>query len=392
MRTLYFDCFAGASGDMILGAAVGAGVDANALREQLSLLNIEGFSLDFETVDKSGLSATFARVHTVHEHKHRHLSDIEKIVADSQLTTGVKKRAIAVFTRLADAEAHVHNEPIERVHFHEVGALDAIVDVVGAAICFELLNIERFVCSPLHVGSGTVEMSHGRFPVPPPAVAELLKGVPYYSTDIKGELVTPTGAAIITTLCGEYGPMPLMKAQQTGYGAGARDYEKFPNALRVIVGETAPTRNPEKQLLMIETNIDDASPQIIGHVMDRAFALGARDCYFTPVQMKKNRPGVLLSVLCDRDLKEAVMEMLFNETTTLGLRSYEVARRALERRMVTVQTAYGPIDVKVGNLNGRVVNAMPEFEQCREAASRAGVALKEVEDAARLALRMSDEL
>src|ERR1041385_8641337 len=170
MRTLYFDCFAGASGDMILGAAVAAGVDANALREQLSLLNIEGFALDFETVDKSGLSATFARVRTVHEHNRRHLSDIEKIIANSQLTDGVKQRAIAIFTRLAEAEAHVHNEPIERVHFHEVGALDAIVDVVGAAICFELLNIERFVCSPLHVGSGTVEMSHGRFPVPPPAV------------------------------------------------------------------------------------------------------------------------------------------------------------------------------------------------------------------------------
>ena len=392
MRTLYFDCFAGASGDMILGAAVGAGVDANALREQLLLLNIEGFSLEFETVDKSGLSATLARVHTVHEHKHRHLSDVEKIISNSQLAPGVKQRALAVFTRLAEAEAHVHNEPIERVHFHEVGALDAIVDVVGAAICFELLNIERFVCSPLHVGSGTVDMSHGRFPVPPPAVAELLKGVPYYSTDIKGELVTPTGAAIITTVCSEYGPMPLMKAEQTGYGAGAREYEKFPNALRMIVGETATTRNPEEQLLMIETNIDDASPQIIGHVMDRAFALGARDCYFTPVHMKKNRPGVLLSVLCDRDLKESVMEMLFNETTTLGVRSYEVARRALERRMVTVQTAYGPIDVKVGNLNGRVVSAMPEFDQCREAASRAGVALKEVEDAARLALRMSDEV
>ena len=377
---------------MILGAAVAAGVDANALREQLSLLNIEGFALDFETVDKSGLSATFARVRTVHEHNRRHLSDIEKIIANSQLTDGVKQRAMAVFTRLAEAEAHVHNEPIERVHFHEVGALDAIVDVVGAAICFELLNIERFVCSPLHVGSGTVDMSHGRFPVPPPAVAELLKGVPYYSTDIKGELVTPTGAAIITTLCSEYGPMPLMKAEQTGYGAGAREYEKFPNALRVIVGETATTQNPEEQLLMIETNIDDASPQIIGHVMDRAFALGARDCYFTPVQMKKNRPGVLLSILCDRELKEAVMEMLFNETTTLGVRSSEVARRALERRMVTVQTAYGPIDVKVGDLNGRVVNVMPEFEQCRDAASRSGVALKEVEDAARLALRMSNEL
>jgi len=392
MKTLYFDCFAGASGDMILGAAVGAGVDPIALREQLSLLNIDGFSIDFETVDKSGLSATLARVHTVHEHKHRHLADIEKIISDSSLAAGVKERAIRVFTRLAEAEAHVHNEPIERVHFHEVGALDAIVDVVGAAICFELLSIDRFVCSPLHVGSGTVEMAHGTFPVPPPAVAELLKGVPYYSTDIKGELVTPTGAAIITTVCSDYGPMPLMKAEQTGYGAGRREYEKFPNALRVIVGDTATIGSSDEQLLMIETNIDDASPQIIGHVMDRAFASGARDCYFTPVQMKKNRPGVLLSILCDRELKESVMEMLFKETTTLGVRSYEVARRALERRIVTVQTAYGPIDVKVGHLNGQVVNAMPEFEQCREAASKAGVALREVEDAARLAWRMSDML
>jgi uncharacterized protein (TIGR00299 family) protein len=244
----------------------------------------------------------------------------------------------------------------------------------------------------LHVGSGTVNMAHGTFPVPPPAVAELLKGVPYYSTDIKGELLTPTGAAIITTVCSEYGAIPLIKAEQTGYGAGAREYEKFPNALRIIVGETGTHGGSEEQLLMVETNIDDASPQIIGHVMDRAFALGARDCYFTPVQMKKNRPGVLLSILCDRDLKEAVMDLLFKETTTLGVRSNEVNRRALERRIVTVQTVYGPIDVKVGHLNGRVVNAMPEFEQCREAATQAGVALKEVEDAARLALRMSDEL
>ena len=377
---------------MILGAAVGAGVDPDALRQQLSLLNVEGFSIDFETVDKSGLSATFARVRTVQEHKHRHLSDIEKVINESKLSAGVKERAVAVFTRLAEAEAQVHNEPVERVHFHEVGALDAIVDVVGAAICFDLLKIERFICSPLHVGSGTVNMAHGRFPVPPPAVAELLKGVPYYSTDIKGELLTPTGAAIITTVCSEYGPMPLMKAEQTGYGAGAREYEKFPNALRIIVGETATPSYSEEHLLMIETNIDDASPQIIGHVMDRAFALGARDCYFTAVQMKKNRPGVLLSLLCDPELKEAVMEMLFNETPTLGVRSYEVDRRALERRIVTVQTSYGPIDVKVGHLNGRVVNAMPEFEQCRAAASKAGVALKEVEDAARLALRMSDML
>jgi len=392
MRTLYFDCFAGASGDMILGAAVAAGVDPDALRQQLSLLNIEGFSIDFDTVTKSGLSATFARVNTVHEHKHRHLADIRRIICDSRLSDSVKERALTVFTRLAEAEGRVHNEPIEQVHFHEVGALDAIVDVVGAAICFELLKIDRFLCSPLHVGSGTVEMAHGRFPVPPPAVAELLKGAPYYSTEIKGELLTPTGAAIITSVCEEYGPMPLMKVALTGYGAGAREYEKFPNALRIVIGESATVSSSEECLLMIETNIDDASPQIIGHVMDQAFLLGALDCYFTPVQMKKNRPGVLLSILCDREFKEPLMEMLFSETTTLGVRSYEVNRRALERRIVNVETVYGSIDVKVGLLNGRAVNAMPEFDQCREAARNAGVALKEVEDAARLALRMSDEL
>src|SRR5262245_50282649 len=193
MRTLYFDCFAGASGDMILGAAVGAGVSPDELGRQLSLLNIEGFSIDFETVSKAGLSATFARVNTVHEHKHRHLSDIKKIIGDSLLSDSVKDRALTIFTRLAEAEAHVHNEPVDEVHFHEVGALDAIVDVVGAAICFDLLKIEHFVCSALHVGSGTIDMAHGRFPVPPPAVTELLKGVPYYSTDVKGELLTPTG-------------------------------------------------------------------------------------------------------------------------------------------------------------------------------------------------------
>ena len=377
---------------MILGAAVGAGVDPDELRQQLSLLNVEGFSIDFETVNKSGLSATFAQVRTVDEHKHRHLSDIEKIISASGLQKSVKDRSLAVFKRLAEAEAHVHNESIEKVHFHEVGALDAIVDVIGAAICFDLLHIDKFICSPLHVGSGTVEMAHGRFPVPPPAVAELLKGIPYYSTDIKGELLTPTGAAIITTVCSAYGPMPTMKAEQTGYGAGARDYKNFPNVLRITIGESEAAGEIDETLLMIETNLDDASPQIIGHVMEQAFELGARDCYFTPVQMKKNRPGVLLSILCDHELKESLMNMLFKETTTLGVRSYEVNRRALERRIVSVETAYGPIDVKVGQLNGRVVNAMPEFEQCREAARKAGVALKEVEDAARLALRLSDML
>src|SRR5258708_35346494 len=205
MKILYFDCFAGASGDMILGAMVAAGVDQNALKEQLSLLSVAGFTIDFVIVNRSGISATHAQVKTAHEHKHRHLGDVLKIIHDSQLTDGVKERGAKIFSRLAEAEAKVHNTAIDKVHFHEVGALDAIVDVVGAAICFELLGIERFACSALHVGSGTVDMDHGRFPVPPPAVTELLKGVPLYATDIKGELVTPTGAAIITTLCTEFG-------------------------------------------------------------------------------------------------------------------------------------------------------------------------------------------
>ncbi|HLM23428.1 MAG TPA: nickel pincer cofactor biosynthesis protein LarC [Pyrinomonadaceae bacterium] len=384
MKTLYFDCFAGASGDMILGAMVAAGVDPDFLREQLSLLPVSGFSVNFETVNRSGLSATYARVETASEDKYRHLADIQEIIDRSGLSERVKQRAVQIFTRLAEAEARVHNEPVDHVHFHEVGALDAIVDVIGAAICFDFLRIDRFVCSPLHVGSGMVQMAHGRFPIPPPAVAELLKGVPFYAGDVKGELLTPTGAAIITTVCNDYGPIPQMRTESTGYGAGTREYPDFPNVLRVFVGETSLAT--DERLWMIETNLDDASPQIIGHVMDRVLESGALDCFFTPVQMKKNRPGVLLSVLCGPDEKEGLMKLLFMETTTLGVRSYEVGRRALERSAVRVETQYGPIDVKVAHMDGRVVNEMPEFEQCREAATKANVPLKTVEEAARLAL------
>src|SRR5829696_3719862 len=391
MKTLYFDCFAGASGDMILGAMVAAGVDPNFLREQLSLLPVDGFSINFETVNRSGLSATYARVETAHEHKHRHLSDIKKIIEGSALSDAVKQRAVQIFTRLAEAEARVHNEPLDHVHFHEVGALDAIVDVVGAAICFDALPIDRFICSPIHAGSGMVKMAHGQFPIPPPAVTELLKGVPFYATDIKGELLTPTGAAIITTVCNEYGPIPQMLMETTGYGAGTREYPDFPNVLRVLLGETEEKSATDERLWMLETNLDDSSPQIVGHVMDRVLELGALDCFFTPVQMKKNRPGVLLSVLCGRDEKEAVMKLLFMETTTLGVRSYQVGRRALKRTVVRVETQYGPIDVKVAHLDGRVVNEMPEFEQCRQAAANARVAVKIVEDAVRVALAKKRE-
>jgi pyridinium-3,5-bisthiocarboxylic acid mononucleotide nickel chelatase len=390
MKILYFDCFAGASGDMILGALVSAGVDPLALTEQLGLLGVGGWHIDFEKVDRSGISATYARVHTTHEHAHRHLSDILKIIYDSRLSQGVKDRAARIFSLLAEAEARVHNQAIEKIHFHEVGALDAIIDVCGAAIGFELLGIKQFISSPLRVGTGMIEMAHGRFPIPPPAVAELLKGKPIYAGDMEGEFVTPTGAAIISAVCEGFGPLPPMKIEASGYGAGTRDHQKFPNALRVFVGETEDVDAAvDETLLMIETNIDDISPQVFGYVMDRAFELGALDCYLTHTQMKKNRPGMLLSILCRPDDREKFLQMLFAETTTIGARSYEVARRALARETVRVETQFGGIDVKVAYINSGAnngaVNAMPEFEQCREAAKQAGVPLREVQEAARAA-------
>ena len=393
MRTLYFDCFAGISGDMTLGALVAAGADARVLKERLALLGLEGYEIEFETVDRSGISATRAVVKVSNDEKpHRHLRDVLKIIENSRLEDSIKERASKIFTRLGEAEARVHNVAIERVHFHEVGAVDAIVDVVGACIGFEILGVERFASSALHVGSGTVEMEHGRFPVPPPAVAELLRGAPVYSTEIKGELVTPTGAAIVATLCESFGPMPTMRAESSGYGAGTREYEKFPNVLRVIVGETeeaggAVADGGDEKLTMVETNLDDVSPQVLGHLMEQAFASGALDCYFTNVQMKKGRPGVLVSILCLPRDREALTKLLFEETPTLGVRSYEVRRRALERESVTVETEFGRIAVKVGRMSGRVLSATPEYDECREAALRAGVALRVVQDAARAAYK-----
>ena len=389
MRTIYFDCFAGISGDMTLGALVAAGADPRELKERLALLDLPGYEVGFEEVDRSGISATRAVVRlTGGERPHRHLSDIRKIIVGSRLGAAVKARALKIFGRLAEAEARVHNVAVEKIHFHEVGAVDAIVDVVGACVGFELLGVERFAASALHVGSGTVEMAHGRFPVPPPAVAELLRGAPIYSTDIKGELVTPTGAAILATVCESFGALPRMRIEATGYGAGAREYEKFPNVLRVLVGESEGAGvAADEELLVVETNLDDASPQVLGHLMERAFERGALDCFFTHVQMKKSRPGVLVSVLCRPHEREAVLDLLFAETPTLGARSYAVTRRALEREAVTVETEFGRIAVKVGRHGGRVVSATPEYEECRAAALARGVPLRVVQEAARAAFR-----
>jgi uncharacterized protein (TIGR00299 family) protein len=390
MRTLYFDCFSGVSGDMILGALVDLGLEPDFLIDQLSLLGVEGFQLEFEKVDRSGIGASRVLVKTEEHHHHRHLSNILKIIDNSRLEKGVKERAGKIFTRLAEAEAKVHRVPIERIHFHEVGALDAIVDVVGACIGFDRLGVERFFSSPLNVGSGMVEMAHGRFPIPPPAVAELLRGAPIYSNEVTGELVTPTGAAVVSTLAQEFGSVPAIRIEATGYGAGYRDYPRFPNVLRLMLGKMDEDRpNEAERVVLLETNVDDMSPQIAGFVMDRALQLGALDCYFTPVQMKKNRPGLLISVICRPADSKSLTEMLISETTTLGVRFQEVNRSAMQREVVQVETVFGEIDVKVARYGDSIVKVMPEFEHCREAAVRHNVALREV---TRVATAAAEEL
>ncbi len=284
---------------MILGGLISLGIDQARLIEQISLLNIPDFEVEFTTVNKSGISAIHAKVSVPHEENHRHVHQIERIINESALSDGVKKRSIQIFGRLAEAEAKVHGIEISKVHFHEVGGMDAIIDVVGCCIGFEMLGIEKFACSKVHVGSGFVNMAHGKFPVPPPAVAELLKHIPIYSTEIVGELCTPTGAAIISTLSASYGAIVNLSSEQIGYGAGTRDYENFPNVIRLMLGEVQSPKSKVRSLTLIETNLDDTTPQILGYVMDRAFELGALDCWFTPIQMKKNRPATMISILCD---------------------------------------------------------------------------------------------
>jgi uncharacterized protein (TIGR00299 family) protein len=382
MRTLYFDCFAGVSGNMILGGLVALGVKHDELTAKLREAIPADFDVEFATVDRSGICAIHANVIAQDEKHHRHLSDIEKIIDSALLTETTRSRAKEIFANLARAEAKVHGIDIGRVHFHEVGAIDAIVDIVGSCIGFEMLGIERFVCSKIHVGSGFVQMAHGKFPVPPPAVTELLGGIPYYSTEIEGELATPTGVAIVSTLCEAFGGVDDFTPDRTGYGAGTRTYEKFPNALRLIIGESAPNSRQTDRLTLLETNIDDLSPQILGYVMDRAFELGALDCWFTPIQMKKNRPAIMLSVLCNSETRGGLTRLIYLETSTLGIRVREIERECLEREIVSVTTEYGSIDVKIGRMDGRVVNAMPEYDQVKRAAVESGTPFRVVRDAA----------
>ena len=380
MKAAYFDCFSGISGDMTLGALVDAGCPLDHLRTNLQGLEVPGWLISGEKVWKYGLAATQVSVRTEDTHTHRSLSTILGIIDKSTLDMEVKTRAAAIFTKLGEAEASVHDVPLEKIHFHEVGAVDAIVDIVGASIAFAALGIDSFSCSPLNVGGGTVQTAHGLLPVPAPATARLLLGKPTYSNGLQKELVTPTGAAIVATLCDRFGPQPAMKVSAIGYGAGTTDLETQPNVLRILIGEVAAKglEGHGGTIRVLEANLDDMSPQIFGYLLDKALAAGALDVFATPIQMKKSRPGMLVSILCLPEDETRFREMLFAETTSIGVRSYLVDRYALAREHVNVSTRYGDVRVKVSRNNGRVQQVSPEFEDCRRLAEEKNVPLQEV--------------
>jgi len=380
MKLAYFDCFSGISGDMTLGALVDAGYDVELLRAELRGLQVSGWELSAEKVWKNGMAATHVDVKTEDQTKHRSLSVILEILRNSQLAPTVRGRASAIFTKLGEAEARVHDVPLEKIHFHEVGAVDAIVDIVGACIGFHALGIEKFACSPLNVGGGTAKMAHGILPVPAPATANLLQGKPTYSNGVQKELVTPTGAAIVATLCDSFGPQPAMSVSAIGYGAGTADLEGQPNVLRIMIGEAAEktVAGFDEEISVIEANLDDMNPQIYGYFQEKALSAGALDVYTTSVQMKKNRPGTLLTVLCKLQDTNALMSLIFAETTTFGARTYRAQRRTLPREFVNVSTEFGDVRIKVSRVNGRILHVAPEYEDCRKLAAEKNVPLQRV--------------
>src|SRR5579863_8699284 len=380
MKLAYFDCFSGISGDMTLGALVDAGCDLELLRAGLQGLQVPGWTIAAEKVWKNGMSATFVRVTTEDQTKHRSLSTILEILDKSTLSETVRKNAAAIFRKLGEAEARVHDVPLEKIHFHEVGAVDAIVDIVGACIGFHALGIQRFSCSALNIGGGTAKMAHGILPVPAPATANLLQGKPTYSNGVQRELVTPTGAAIVATLCDTFGPQPAMSVSAIGYGAGTADLEGQPNVMRIMIGEAAEktVAGFDEEIAVIEANLDDMNPQIYGYFLEKALGAGALDVYTTPVQMKKNRPGTLLTVLCKPWETQALMNLIFAETTTFGVRTYRAQRRVLPREWVSVATDYGHVRIKVSRVNGRILHVAPEFEDCKKLAAEKDVPLQRV--------------
>ncbi len=410
MRIAYLDCFSGISGDMFLGALLDAGVSPKLLEGTVAALNI-GARLEISRVTRDGISATKVDVYAhgekdlprevfweqqnhdhAHGHSHEHgprhgrsLTEIRTIIEKAAISRSAKAIAIRIFEALGQAEAEIHDTSIEQVHFHEVGAVDAMVDIVCAAVGAESLAVEEWICSPLNVGGGTVKCAHGTLPVPAPATLKLLRDAPVYSSGPQFELVTPTGAAIVKTLCSRFAPFPAMKIEKAGYGAGTREFPEHPNLLRLTIGEavlsdeaTTSQNTTNEKITVLEANLDDLSPQVLAYAMERLLAEGALDVFSIPVQMKKSRPGALLTVLTKTGDANRLTKLIFAETTTLGVRRREEQRQTLARRWETVDTTWGPVRIKIANMNGNVSNYAPEYEDCRTLAEAQHVPLRTV--------------
>lgn len=393
MRLAYLDAFAGVSGDMLLGALIHAGAPVGLLHDTLVALNLDA-TLQVEKVDRNGIHATHVKIliegipaegnghHHGHHQPHRSLDTICDLIAAAKLPNPVATRALRTFELLGAAEANVHGVPVESIHFHEVGAVDAIADIVLTAAAAHALDIEAWRCSPLNVGGGTVRCAHGMLPVPAPATSELLRGVPVYSSGDLGETVTPTGAALVRAFECEFGSLPQMTVDEIGYGAGSRNPPGLANVLRIMIGEASRRALAPETVQVMELALDDLNPQVIGYVTEQALAHGALDVMCTPVFMKKNRPGTLLTVLSDAAQAPGLEELLLSETSTLGLRMHEERRVCLERRHVEVTTTWGTVRIKVGHRDGKEFNVAPEFDDCRRAAEAHAVPIKRVMEAA----------
>ena len=386
MKIAYFDCFSGVSGDMILGALVDAGLRLKELESELAKLKISGFKLKAQKTTRKGISATKLRVDTGKQHVKRSLKDILEIIERSDLDNDIKVSGKKIFKELAAVEAKIHNEKVEKVHFHELGALDCIIDVIGSLVALKRLGIDEVYSSRLHVGTGFVGCEHGTIPVPAPATLELLKGIPVYSSGIEAELVTPTGAAILKNLSKSFGALPEMKVNKIGYGAGSRELE-IPNLLRVYVGQMKKGRYDQDEVILIETNLDNMNPEFFDYTTEKLLKQGVLDVFMTPVFMKKNRPGTMLSVLTTMEKLDETLATIFSETTTLGVRIQSLERKILPRETIAVKMRFGEVKVKVSKVGKQIVNIAPEYEDCKRIAAKQEIPLKDVYDEARRSAR-----
>ncbi|MDI6689291.1 MAG: nickel pincer cofactor biosynthesis protein LarC [Actinomycetota bacterium] len=386
MKIAYFDCFSGISGDMVLGALLDAGFPFEVLLTELKKLPLKDYEIKAEKVEKLGISATKVCVRAEEKGIIRTWSNVKSIIQESKLHPDVKEESQRIFLKLAEAESKTHRKSIDQVHFHEIGAHDTLIDIVGTVIGLHYLGIKEIYSSPLATGMGLMKTEHGVLPIPAPATLEILKDIPIYSAGIATELVTPTGAAIIKTYAKEFGEMPPLKIASIGYGAGTRDL-KIPNVLRILVGEALSIGEEMDLVETIRANIDDMNPEVYHHVMERLFEAGALDVWLTPIYMKRNRPGVTLSVLLPLRIEEKILEILFEETTTLGIRCSRETRRKLTREILEIDTEFGPIAIKMGKFRGRIVNISPEYEDCARIARESNVPLKLVYEKAKEAAR-----